>query len=284
MRLQMALQEAARPERDQQLVAQRPQAAGHAAGQDEDDWLAHRRAAPSSLKQKWIVGLSGGSSDILAAGEALPLATLAASCSSVRSFQPGSSAGNTYLIGARQIAVNPLAWGTRLPPDCPGVDRRCVYSSHAQACQTGARAGRLLLQARPTPRPTTPTWGIPPTPWTTSPSTSTLAKQASALGHAVLELGCGTGRVTIPIARAGVEVVGLDNAPAMLDVARRKAAAAGVDVRWVTADMRSFQLEQRFGLVIIPFRSFLHLLTDADQLACLSAQSTSTCCRAGASR
>jgi SAM-dependent methyltransferase len=97
-----------------------------------------------------------------------------------------------------------------------------------------------------------------------------LAKQAAARGEAVLELGCGTGRVTIPIAQAGVEVVGLDNAPAMLDVARRKAAAAGVDVRWVTADMRTFRLEQRFGLVIIPFRSFLHMLTDADQQACLS--------------
>jgi SAM-dependent methyltransferase len=96
-----------------------------------------------------------------------------------------------------------------------------------------------------------------------------LARQAAEQSHAVLELGCGTGRVTIPIAQAGVEAVGLDNARAMLDVARRKAAAAGVTVRWVTADMASFQLEQRFGLVIIPFRSFLHLLTEADQLACL---------------
>ena len=97
-----------------------------------------------------------------------------------------------------------------------------------------------------------------------------LARQAAAAGQAVLELGCGTGRVTIPIAQAGVDVVGLDNAPAMLAVARRKATAAGLDVRWVTADMRNLQLEQRFGLVIIPFRSFLHMLTDADQLSCLS--------------
>ena len=96
-----------------------------------------------------------------------------------------------------------------------------------------------------------------------------LARQAAEQGHAVLELGCGTGRVTIPIAQAGVEAVGIDNARAMLDVARRKAAAAGVAVRWVTADMAAFQLDQRFGLVIIPFRSFLHLLTEADQLACL---------------
>ena len=97
-----------------------------------------------------------------------------------------------------------------------------------------------------------------------------LAQEAAARGEAVLELGCGTGRVTIPIAQAGVEVVGLDNAPAMLDIARRKAAAAGVDVRWVTGDMRTFRLDRRFGLVIIPFRSFLHMLTDADQQACLS--------------
>ena len=55
----------------------------------------------------------------------------------------------------------------------------------------------------------------------------------------------------------------------MLDIARRKAAAAGVNVRWVTADMRTFHLDRRFGLVIIPFRSFLHLLTDEDQAACL---------------
>ena len=97
-----------------------------------------------------------------------------------------------------------------------------------------------------------------------------LARQAAEQGHAVLELGCGTGRVTIPIAQAGVEVVGIDNARAMLDVARRKAAAAGLDIRWLTADMAAFRLDQRFGLVIVPFRSFLHLLTEADQLACLS--------------
>jgi SAM-dependent methyltransferase len=97
-----------------------------------------------------------------------------------------------------------------------------------------------------------------------------LARKAAEQGEPVLELGCGTGRVTVPIAQAGVEIVGLDNAPAMLDVARRKAEAAGIDIRWITDDMANFRLEQRFGLVIIPYRSFLHLLTEADQLACLS--------------
>ncbi len=96
-----------------------------------------------------------------------------------------------------------------------------------------------------------------------------LARETAEKDQSVLELGCGTGRVTIPIAQAGIDVVGLDDAPPMLDVARRKAAAAGVRVRWITADMASFSLDQRFGLVIIPFRSFLHLLTEAGQLACL---------------
>jgi SAM-dependent methyltransferase len=98
-----------------------------------------------------------------------------------------------------------------------------------------------------------------------------LAREAAAQDMAVLELGCGTGRVTIPIAREGIDVVGLDNAPAMLDVARRKAAADGLDVTWVEADMRDFDLGRRFGLVIIPYRSFLHLLTDEDQRSCLAA-------------
>lgn len=98
-----------------------------------------------------------------------------------------------------------------------------------------------------------------------------LAREAAARRHAVLELGCGTGRVTLPIAHEGIEIVGLDNAPAMLDIARRKAATEGLDMTWVEADMRDFHLERRFGLIIIPYRSFLHLLTDADQAACLNA-------------
>jgi SAM-dependent methyltransferase len=98
-----------------------------------------------------------------------------------------------------------------------------------------------------------------------------LAQQAAANGHGVLELGCGTGRVTIPIAQAGVEVVGLDNSAAMLDVAGAKAIEAAVtNVRWVEGEMESFELAQRFGLVIIPFRSFQLLLTDEQQLSCLN--------------
>ncbi|MGW8319515.1 MAG: class I SAM-dependent methyltransferase, partial [Candidatus Promineifilaceae bacterium] len=70
----------------------------------------------------------------------------------------------------------------------------------------------------------------------------------------VLELGCGTGRLLLPLARAGHEVVGLDNSPAMLDLARAKLAKEPAEVRQrvtlVTADMAMFELTQRFGLVM----------------------------------
>ena len=97
-----------------------------------------------------------------------------------------------------------------------------------------------------------------------------LALESAAAGLPVLELGCGTGRVSIPIALAGVKVAGLDRSPAMLDIARAK--SAGIEnVRWVEGDMADFKLGESFGLVFIPFRSFLHLMTVAEQKSCLAA-------------
>jgi SAM-dependent methyltransferase len=95
-----------------------------------------------------------------------------------------------------------------------------------------------------------------------------LARESASSGHPVLELACGTGRVSIPIARAGVSVVGLDASPAMLERAREKSAELS-NIRFVEGNMAAFSLPERFDLVIIPFRSFQHLLTVADQLACL---------------
>lgn len=89
----------------------------------------------------------------------------------------------------------------------------------------------------------------------------------------VLELACGTGRVLIPVAEAGVPVWGVDVTPAMLAQAEKKVAALPAEVRQrITlrqGDMRDFDLDQRFGLVYIPARSFLHLMTVEDQLAAL---------------
>ena len=91
---------------------------------------------------------------------------------------------------------------------------------------------------------------------------------------AVMELGCGTGRISIPIAEAGVDIVGLDSSQAMLDVTRRKArrldSGCGA-LTLVRADMRALPLYpgRNFHLVIIPFRGFLSLLTVEDQVKVL---------------
>ena len=74
----------------------------------------------------------------------------------------------------------------------------------------------------------------------------------------VLELACGTGRLTIPLARAGLDVTGLDAAAPMLALAGRKAAAAGARVQFVKGDARRFRLGRRFKLVFLAFNSLQH--------------------------
>jgi SAM-dependent methyltransferase len=89
----------------------------------------------------------------------------------------------------------------------------------------------------------------------------------------VLEIGCGTGRILIPTARAGVEILGLDLSQSMLAVCReklsRESEAVQAKARLVQGDMREFELGQEFRLVTVPFRPFQHLVTVEDQLSCL---------------
>jgi SAM-dependent methyltransferase len=92
---------------------------------------------------------------------------------------------------------------------------------------------------------------------------------ARRTGGPVLELGCGTGRVAVPIAQDGVQVVGLDWSAAMLERAERRARRAGVNIRWVEGDMRAFSFEGSFALIFIAFNSFLMLKPD-DRWACLA--------------
>lgn len=98
-------------------------------------------------------------------------------------------------------------------------------------------------------------------------------KEAREAEGEVLELGCGTGRTLIPIAQAGRTITGLDLAPPMLAICRDKVAHLPEAVRkritLVEADMRSFDLDKEFALVICPYRAFLHNLTVEDQLATL---------------
>ena len=93
-------------------------------------------------------------------------------------------------------------------------------------------------------------------------------------GGNALELGVGTARVAIPLARAGVMVVGIDNSEHMLEVARKKLAKEPESVRdRVTlkrCDVRNFELEQAFHLIYIPASTFDHCVTAKDRKRCLS--------------
>jgi SAM-dependent methyltransferase len=94
------------------------------------------------------------------------------------------------------------------------------------------------------------------------------------IGGRTLEVGCGTGRVLIPTAQAGIEITGIDTSQAMLDVCRQKLASLPENLQknvWLTTgDMRNFDLEEQFDLITIPFRPFQHMLTVEDQIATLS--------------
>ena len=99
-------------------------------------------------------------------------------------------------------------------------------------------------------------------------------RKARESGGPVLELGAGTGRITLPIARDGVEVYALDASPPMLDALSAKLQGEPDELRArvhvVPGDFRRFALPERFPLVIAPFRAFLHNATEEDQLACLA--------------
>jgi SAM-dependent methyltransferase len=99
-------------------------------------------------------------------------------------------------------------------------------------------------------------------------------EEARAAGSPVLELGCGTGRILIPMAEAGLEVVGVDASADMLAVAREKLQRCGPDVQrrvqLVPGDMRNFALDRSFSLVTIPYRAFLHNLGVDDQVRTLT--------------
>jgi len=96
---------------------------------------------------------------------------------------------------------------------------------------------------------------------------------ARKFGDPVLELGCGTGRVSLAIAEAGYRVVGLDISEMMLEraVAKRNGLPRETRerVHLVQGDMTRFDLRETFRSVIIPFRPFQHLLETAEQIRCL---------------
>ena len=90
---------------------------------------------------------------------------------------------------------------------------------------------------------------------------------AQEAGGAVLEIGCGTGRITIPIAQMGFPVTGLDIVPGMIEQAQRK--SAGLPAKWVVGDGRTFRLDEQFHLIFLTGNVFQFFLTNADQAALL---------------
>jgi SAM-dependent methyltransferase len=110
-------------------------------------------------------------------------------------------------------------------------------------------------------------------PYRDRPDVTFFVEAAKESGGPVLEVGCGTGRVLIPTARAGIEIMGLDMSLYMLEVCQKRLSQEPEEVQARTqlnqADMRNFELEQSFQLVTIPFRPFQHLTTVDDQLSCL---------------
>ena len=97
--------------------------------------------------------------------------------------------------------------------------------------------------------------------------------QARKAGGPVVELGVGTGRIAVPIAKAGVRVIGIDDSESMLALCRTRAEEAGVSdlVELRLGDLRRPPVLERVRLVTCPFRALLHLSSDGERLEALRA-------------
>lgn len=99
-------------------------------------------------------------------------------------------------------------------------------------------------------------------------------EEAKKCGGSVLEVGCGTGRILLPIARAGIRIDGLDSSPAMLERCKEKLSVesrATADLVHLHAGSASnFDVAKKFQLVTAPFRVAQHLIRIDEQLAFLT--------------
>ena len=93
--------------------------------------------------------------------------------------------------------------------------------------------------------------------------------EAKKVKGKVLEIGCGTGRIYLELLKDGVDAYGIDSSSEMLKSLNKKAKKLGLKPKIKKADMKSFKLRDKFSLIIIPFRAFLHNLTIEDQLQTL---------------
>jgi SAM-dependent methyltransferase len=89
-------------------------------------------------------------------------------------------------------------------------------------------------------------------------------------GGPVLELGCGTGRLTVPLAKEGIPILGADLSETMLEGLKRRAEREGVPARSARVDMRDFSLNETFELIFVPFNSFQCLYSIAEAEAAMA--------------
>jgi SAM-dependent methyltransferase len=110
-------------------------------------------------------------------------------------------------------------------------------------------------------------------PWSASVTEDVefYVEEALAAGGPVVELACGTGRIAVPVAKAGVPLIGVDGSPGMLEVAREYAEREGVEVDLRLGDLRDPPVAERVRLVTSPFRAFLHLGTEDARRQALAA-------------
>lgn len=80
----------------------------------------------------------------------------------------------------------------------------------------------------------------------------------------ILELCCGTGRLTLPIAKDGYDISGVDYTVSMLEQAKKKAAEEELEIEFIEADIRTLNLPERYDLIFIPFNSIHHLYKNED--------------------
>lgn len=85
----------------------------------------------------------------------------------------------------------------------------------------------------------------------------------------ILEIGCGTGRVYLDLLEQGENVHGIDVSREQLDVLKSNAKRRGLEPQVHRADMRRFDLDETFDLVIVPFNTFVHNISRTEQLRCL---------------
>jgi SAM-dependent methyltransferase len=80
----------------------------------------------------------------------------------------------------------------------------------------------------------------------------------------ILELCCGTGRLTLPIAKDGYDITGVDSTSSMLEQAKIKASEEGLKIKFIEADIRTLDLPEKYDLILIPFNSIHHLYGNED--------------------